>query len=455
MQFHCCNRLRSRSRRRTHIRLLVAASLFLIPIDAAASSSEAEAEVERLRRELASTQQELTDTRSELDSTKSVLGALVERVSALESETATAPGTAATPIVAVAPAPGAATARLAPVNADNPAISFVVDTTLATDTHGSWESIGYPDGWDFALQSGELYISAPIDPFLRGYTAIVGSSDEGFGIEEAALVTTALPWNFTVKGGRFFADVGRLSHWHIEQLPFVDRPPSLERIVGGESGAEGVEISWLTPLDQFVELTGGVYNAVGNEYLEEINEDGFFGRRSFDELTFLARAHGYVDLTEDVNLELGGTWYGVPQHDQRNVFGVDATLRHQPGTSGFYQGLVWGTEWLWNDQQFTERDDDGEVIGRMRDHRQGGYSYVEAFFGRRWSAGARFDYSEAPEGDADIAKTASIFATWKPSEFQRLRFQVDNTWGHQSTNQRFTLQWTAFLGSHHHGFAQR
>jgi hypothetical protein len=131
------------------------------------------------------------------------------------------------------------------------------------------------------------------------------------------------------------------------------------------------------------------------------------------------------------------------------------TLRHQPGTSGFYQGLVWGSEWLWNHQRFTERDDDGVVIDRMRDQRQGAYTYVEAFLARRFSSGLRFDYSEAPSADTDLARTVSAFVTWQPSEFQRLRFQVDNTWGDQQTNQRFTLQWTAFIGSHTHGFAQR
>jgi len=431
-------------RRPAQTRLLVAAALILSPIAAAASDSE----VERLRRELTSTQQELSATRAELDSTKSVLGELARRVAVLESAAPAAP-------VAVAAAPPpSTTARLAPVNADNPAVSFVVSTTLASDTRSSWQSVGYPDGWDFALQSGELYLSAPIDPFLRGYAAMVGSSDEGFDIEEAALVTTALPWNLSVKGGRFFADVGRLSHWHEEALPFVDRPPSLDRLIGGESAAEGVEVAWLAPLDTFVELTGGVYDTVGAESLEDLNDGGFFGRRRFDELTFLARLHGYVDLTDTWNLELGSTWFGEPSRSQRNLYAVDATLRHQPGTSSLYQGLVWGTEWMWNDQRFTERDD-GEVVGRMRHHRQGGYSYVEAFLGRSWSTGARFDYSEAPDDGRDTAKTASLFATWRPSEFQRLRFQVDNTWGDEPTNQRFTLQWTAFLGSHSHGFAQR
>jgi hypothetical protein len=405
----------------------------------------ADPEVEQLQKELDQTQEQLSKAREDLSSTQDALGELRQRVDAME--TATQPPFEPTP---------AATARIAPVNADNPAISFVVDTEFAQDAKDSWESIGYPNGSKFSLQNAELFISAPIDPFLRGYASINGSSDEGFDVEEAALVTTALPWNLTVKGGRFFADVGRLPHWHDEALPFVDRPPSIDRLIGGESGAEGAELSWLMPIDTFVELTGGLYNTVGSENLSDLNDNGFFGRRDFGELTFLARPHTYLDLTDTWNVELGGTWYGVPQNRTRNLWGLDVTLRHQPGTSGLYQGLVIGTEWYWNDQRFTERDDaTGAVVDRFREDRQGGYGYLEAFFARSFSAGARFDYSEAPEGPEDLARTASAFVTWKPSEFQRLRFQFDNSWGDEPTNQRYTLQWTAFIGSHSHGFAQR
>jgi hypothetical protein len=438
MAFH------ARERGRAAAPFLAATVLALIPATAQAADSE----VERLRRELESTRQELSTTKDELRSTQNTLADLVRRVDALQAG-------ASTPVPPAPPPPASTTARLAPVNADNPALSFVVDTTLATDTHRSWDSIGYPDGWRFALKNGELFISAPIDPFLRGYASLNGTSEEGFDIEEAALITTALPGNLTAKGGRFFADFGRLPRWHDEALPFVDRPPSIDRMIGGESTSEGLELSWLAPLDAFVELTGGVYNAVGAEYLEALNEDGFFGRRSFDELNLLARLHGYLDLSDTVNVELGGTWLGIPSGSERNTVGVDLTLRHQPGTSGFYQGLVWGTEGFWSSQRFTERDEDGLVAGRMRTHRQGGYSYIEGFFGRRYSVGGRFDHSEAPDGAPDVARTVSAFLTWMPSEFQRLRFQFDNTWGDQPTNQRFTLQWTAFIGSHRHGFAQR
>jgi hypothetical protein len=420
---------------------------FLITLFVASRGDAINVEVEKLREELATTRQQLEQTQGELGATRSALEALARRVDAIQTGSP-AQSTGAAP-------PAEITARLAPVNADNPSISFVVDTELAQDTQSSWESIGYPNGIDFTLQSAELFISAPIDPFARAYAAINASSEEGFDVEEAAIVSTALPWNLSVKGGRFFADFGRFPHWHNEALPFVDRPPSIERIIGGESISEGLEIAWLAPIEHFVELSGGIYNAVGAESVEALNDDGFFGRRDFDELNVLGRLHTYLDLTDTLNVELGATWLGIPRDSDRNLWGGDVTLRHQPGTSGFYQGLAWGTEWLWNHQRNTSRDDEGVVISRSRDQRQGGYTYVEAFLARRFSSGLRFDYSEAPEDDTDLARTVSAFVTWRPSEFQRLRFQIDNTWGDQETNQRFTLQWTAFIGSHVHGFAQR
>jgi outer membrane receptor protein involved in Fe transport len=96
--------------------------------------------------------------------------------------------------------------------------------------------------------------------------------------------------------------------------------------------------------------------------------------------------------------------------------------------------------------------------------------YFESFFGRRFSAGLRFDYSEAPadivntsvlylaplSANPDQIRTYSLFVTWMPSEFHRLRLQLDQVVARdQPDDQRITLQWTAFLGSHSHGFTTR
>lgn len=339
-----------------------AASAIALVLAFAPAARAAGDDAKPLQQQLDTTRHELSNTQAELKSTRSELADLKRVVEGLK-----APPEPAEPIVLRAPA--GATARIPPVNADNPAVSFVVDTALATSTHSSWGSIGYPDGWDFTLKNAELFISAPIDPFLRGYASINGTSDEGFDVEEAALVTTSLPWGLAVKGGRFFADVGRLPHWHDEALPFVDRPASIDRLIGGESGSEGVEVSWLLPVDLYVALTGGLYDAVGAENLEALNENGFFGRRSFDELNVMGKLHAYFDLTDTLNIEGGGSWVGIPRSQERNLWAADLTLRHQPGTQSAYQGFDLGAEWMWNSQRFTERDATGAVIGRMRRHR--------------------------------------------------------------------------------------
>jgi hypothetical protein len=392
----------------------------------------AETDVATLERELAATKSDLAETRAALARTMKLVDDLARKVDDVATRE---------PVAAEPPQPRAdETARLPPVNVDNPAISFVVDAKARSNTQGD-------DGVGFLLGSAELFLSAPIDPYLRGYASINATSDESFDVEEAALVTTALPMNLTVKGGRFFADVGRFPHWHDEALPFAERPQSIDRIFGGETRAEGVETSWLAPLDQFVELTAGVYNSIGE--LPDGFED-FVGQPSYSELTYLVRPHTYLDLTDTLNVELGGTWFAAPSGTRRRLYGVDVTLRHQPGTSSLYQGTVVGSEWYWNDQDFLV---EGDASTRFR--RNGGYAYVESFFGRSYSGGFLFDHAEDIAGATERQDTYSGFVTWKPSEFQRLRFQLDEIDQAGPNDLRVWLQWTAFIGSHSHGFANR
>jgi Zinc-uptake complex component A periplasmic len=141
----------------------------------------------------------------------------------------------------------------------NPAIGLVIDTV------GSYTR----DGGNFEFRSAELGLSAAVDPFARAYAFINGTQDS-VEVEEAAIVTTSLPYNFTVKGGRFFADFGRLAHFHDHELPFVNRPIVLDQYVDGESQADGVEVSWLAPTSQYFNLTAGMYNKIGKDMARAI-----------------------------------------------------------------------------------------------------------------------------------------------------------------------------------------
>ncbi len=186
-------------------------------------------------------------------------------------------------------------------------------------------------------------------------------------------------------------------------------------------------------------------------------------------MSFLARPLTYLDFSDSWNVELGGTYLTIPRDRNRSLYGVDLTLRHQPSGSGFYQGTTFGSEWMWNDERFPGvrevidpetgeilLDDEGApVLAPGRFARNGGYAYFETFFLRRFSLGARFDYAEDVAGAVNRLRTGSAFFTWMPSEFHRLRFQFDDFHGSGVSDQRYTVQWTAFLGSHSHGFSSR
>src|SRR5712692_9077747 len=164
----------------------------------------------------------------------------------------------------------------------NPAIGLILDSAFSYRQH---------EGNNFDFRAAELGISASIDPFVRGYAIITGSPD-GFDVEEAAIVTTSLPYNLTVKGGRFFADFGRLSKFHDHDLPFVNRPTALDRFIGGESQADGAEVSYLLPIEQYVTLTAGMYNKIGAENDRVSNTVP----RDLGEFTYLGRAATFISL---------------------------------------------------------------------------------------------------------------------------------------------------------------
>ena len=108
--------------------------------------------------------------------------------------------------------------------------------------------------------SMELNVAASVDPFAKGYAVINASADRAtgeatFGVEEAALQTTSLPWNLELKAGRFFGEFGRLAYIHDHELPFVNRPLVLDQYIGGESQTDGLQVNWLPPVPHYVSLT--------------------------------------------------------------------------------------------------------------------------------------------------------------------------------------------------------
>lgn len=361
-----------------------------------------------------------------------------------------------------------------PVSVFNPAIGFVGETIFGYNSRAN-TATGFerPGGWDAYLRSAELNFEASIDPFLRGYAVINASADAATGdasvaVEEAALVTRTLPWNLTAQVGRFFAEFGRLSSFHEHDLPFVLRPLALESFVFGESQTDGLQVNWLVPSRHYLSVTAGT----GLKFGDLATDPGAF--RSGDELNYWARGSTYFDLTRDVNLEVGVSGLWAPRQNlvldeeatvnqrERQVAGVDLTVRYQPLAAGLHRGLEWGTEYLYGHGRY-EFDPDGvpgtgDEFGDWN-HSHGLYTYATWKFHRDWSAGFLYDWTQAVEDRRKQAHRYSPYVTWRPSEFQLIRLQYSYTRPNSATglsdDHAVYLQWTWTIGSHSHGFRHR
>jgi hypothetical protein len=345
----------------------------------------------------------------------------------------------------------------------NPAIGLVLDADI--------EKLGKAGG-NFNFRAAELGLAASVDPYARMYAFFTGSN-EGVEVEEAAAITTSLPWNLTAKGGRFFADFGRLPKFHIHELPFVNEPLSIDRMVGGESQADGAELSYLFPTPFFLRATFGGYNKIGadNEQVDNLKP------RSASRFTYLGRLHTYFDLTDNHSIDLGTSLAYTPsvrlQGDasggSRILNGVDLTYRYQPLASTLYQGFTWGSEFYANSQRFpfeievSDPDDPSIVttqsVGKRR-RSYGGYTYGELKLNKNWATGFLFDYAPVVDNPSQRTLSYSPYVTWYLSEFNRLRFQysyLNNNFSADKAEKgnQFFVQWTTVIGAHTHGFVTR
>ncbi|HAM36377.1 MAG TPA: hypothetical protein DEB40_05900 [Elusimicrobia bacterium] len=341
------------------------------------------------------------------------------------------------------------------ISAFNPALGLALDLAYA---HGPNDKSG------FLFRAAELNVEAPIDPFLKGWAIFTGSSG-GVDAEEAALQTTALPFNLKVTGGRMFASFGRLAHFHDHELPVTDRPRSLDTFIGGETQADGIEVSYLFPADAYVNATVGAYNKMGADNLRADNA----AARPLEEFTYLGRVNAYNDIGDNHSVELGVNSAWTPKRSVldaagavltrkntwRTLNGLDFTYRYQPVQGGLYRGVVWGTEVMQNNEQ---RFDSATRLPVDRVRAYSGYSYIWVKMGARWRPGALVDLTEDLDYARRLTKTYSVFMTYDVSEFQRLRavysHRADNIPGSRGAD-IVSLQWTGILGRHVHGFRDR
>jgi hypothetical protein len=409
-----------------YVTALVVATALALP-EAAASQTPAPpgsprtSAVEQIREELAALKEEYARRMAELEARLAVLEAgaspAQETPAAPEPEPAV-PGVPPATTEAAVP-PGAAGAGgptgSLPLYGSAGATSKVFNPDIAVigDFLGSAGENAVDPTPTLEMHEAEASFQAVVDPYARA-DFFLAFGPEGVEVEEGFLSFHTLPGGFLGKAGKLRAAFGRVNTFHNHVLPWADRPLVTRNLVGGEEGIgdAGISVSRLLPNPAFfLEATAEVYRG----------ESELFQAPRRRDLTYLGRLRAYRDLTESVNLDLGGSF--VHGHNDQGpgfttrLFGVDATFRYRPLRRAIYRRLLARTELVW-----SRREQEGGTESAF-----GTYVSADYQFARRWFVGGRYDYSERAENAALADKGGSILLTFWPSEFSQVRAQLRRT----------------------------
>ena len=379
----------------------------------------------------AATDADLTEIRKQIQSLKDEyearIRALEERLKEAESRPVAA---AALPVEA---APAGGNAGLA---AFNPAISVVLQGTYAnlSQDPAHFAIAGFPVAGDagpgkrgFSLGESELTLSANVDHLFAGQATFALTPDHEVSVEEAYAIVTAAPYGLAPKFGRFFSGVGYLNEQHAHAWDFVDAPLAYQAFLGGKYVQDGVQVKWVAPLDQFLELGA-----------EAGSSEGFPGaprdKNGVGSGALFAHAGG--DIGESHSWRAGISWLRTRNDalDGRRDTGI--------------ADLVW--KWAPNGNARQTNFKVQAEYFRASDTRQSGWYAQGVYqFMPQWRVGARYDRLDAAGADPFSPRKYTAMVDWSPSEFSRVRVQFarSETLADVVDNQ-FFIQYILSLGAH-------
>jgi hypothetical protein len=320
----------------------------------------------------------------------------------------------------------------------NPDMSVIVDGAFGyygrrqTDFSG----IGIPPSGDdpaalrdgFTLQEVELAFQAPIDPYLEGAVFLTIPNLGGIEVEEAYLLTTALPANVQVKAGSFRSQLGRNNTQHLHLQHFTRRPLMTPLLFGADGmRAPGLQLSVLLPgLPWFATFYAEAFSVPAPEPGVVSTFGG--GGRSPADLAYTAVLEQFWAPGEATSILLGlnfataiSSVCAVPpcEGGQRDfLYGADLYWKwRRPDVVGERFSVTWATEYF-----ARTIAGGGPTEGAL-------YTEPVAQVAKRWYLGARLDATGLPSGPyVPRAYGVAASATFAPTEFSRLRLYGQDLW---------------------------
>ncbi len=329
----------------------------------------------------------------------------------------------------------------------------------------------------FTIQNVELTLAGAVDPYFDAQANFIFLIDAGgetlVELEEAFLMTRALPSGFQVKAGQSFLEFGRQNQQHPHSWNFVDQPIIMSRLFGPDGlRSQGARASWLSPLPWYSEFYLGVYNARGETLTsflsDEASQVGGYqlmsqgGARQGSDFLYLGRWLNGFDVSDETSVNAGLSVLRGPNATamgaSTTVYGGDLYIKWRPALNqrGF-PFVAWQTEVMQRDYEAVDTAGIGLVDATLKDW--GYYTQVLWGFSPGWIAALRVEQAKAndPNGDAatdplrDHRWRISPAVTWYPTEFSKLRLQYNHDGAQHladGTADSLWLQFEVGIGSH-------
>lgn len=382
------------------------------------------------------TQRQVDSLAAELRALKARLDSLLaakdttpaaDDLAALRAAAAAASGRADT----VAPAdtaPQQFVGRERNLNQLNPEISVTGDIRAYAQANGAQRD-------NFDPREVEIGFQSALDPYshTKIFVALEGGEVD---IEEAYAYWTGLPGRIRLDVGKVRQQIGELNRWHLHALPETEYPLALTTYAG-EEGLVGTGLSfyWAAPTSGAL----GVHEFWA-QATQGTNEGLFDGG---NRLAVLGHVNNFWQVNNSTYFQVGATGsYGTnPDTALKTTLGaLDFRLTWRPPARALYR------EWTLRAELFGIQKERAGV-GQTR---YGGYVATTYRLDRRWIAGLRYDYVEAPEGPQDIVRQIVPSLTMWQSEWVYLRGQYVYRRDLTGTTGQLAFQAVWAIGPHKH-----
>ena len=353
----------------------------------------------------------------------------------------------------------------------NPNISVVLDmfgygSNLTNDELANRGITGFTtDGLEqrkgFNLRAAEVFLFAPVDSYFNLYTNIPFTED-GPELEEAYVVTTALPEGFQAKGGKFKSNFSRLNAQHPHAWDFWDIALPYRAFLGGEGmgGEKGLQLTWLPALP--------FYTLIGAEVLQGENPLLFGADAKEGPHAYALFMKSSVDTSDYSTLYFGPsavfgktrTQSVIPDEEvtgKSALYGLEAVWKWKPASR---EALTIQSEYLVLVQRGAWAALTTAAVDSLL-RKQDGF-YIQSVYRKdRWGIGVRYEALDIlydtlelggvqqDAGGKPHRETASL--EYNMSEFSRMRLQYNHDRTDMTTrrtNNEVIVQFNFSIGAH-------